>query len=140
MSMQDLAFPRSGASAPPAKRMLVITLPWPDSCLMPNRRNGRHWSATQAAKAKARSDGFYLAKQAAIGQAIREVGRLPMRITFAAPNLIRRDMDNLHAALKAALDGVAKGLGVDDSRFRPIVLDDSLDPTKRGYVKLEIEL
>jgi hypothetical protein len=29
-----------------------------------------------------------------------------------------RDEDNLQASLKAALDGVAAALGVDDSRFR----------------------
>ena len=137
MSMQDLAFPDI---ALPARKTLEIILPWPDSRLMPNRRHGKHWSAVQTAKAKSRGDGFFLAKQAIGDQKISPIGRLPMRITFAAPNLIRRDMDNLHAALKAALDGVAKGLGVDDSRFRPIVLDDSVDPTKRGYVKLEIEI
>lgn len=37
---------------------LIITLPWPDTSLMPNRKNGRHWGGTQAAKVRARQAGF----------------------------------------------------------------------------------
>jgi Holliday junction resolvase RusA-like endonuclease len=61
-----------------------------------------------------------------------------VKITFAAPDRIRRDLDNLHGAMKASLDGIAKALGVDDSRFVPVTLDRVLDKQKQGFVIVEI--
>src|SRR5690606_12629084 len=116
--------------------MIDITLPWPDSKLMPNRRHGKHWGASHPAKVRARQDAYYLAKSAKPA-AIPE-GAIPLRIEFHAPDARRRDIDNLLAAHKAALDGIAQALGVDDSRFRPITLDYLKDETKRGFVRIQI--
>lgn len=117
---------------------LTITLPWPDTSLMPNRKNGRHWGNTQAAKVRARQDGFMGAKIAMDREPFAASGRLSLRITFAAPDKRRRDIDNLLACIKPQLDGIAQALGVDDSQFRPVILDDSQDQSRQGFVTVEV--
>lgn len=117
---------------------LTIQLPWPDSRLMPNRKHGKHWAATQAVKIKARQDGYMAARQALGKGTLAFTGRVAMRLTFAAPDKRRRDLDNLHASCKASLDGIAQALGIDDSRFRPVTLDDAQDTEGRGFVLVEI--
>lgn len=116
--------------------MIQITLSWPDSKLMPNRRHGKHWASSQPAKVRARQDAYFLAKAAK--PATIPQGSLPLRIEFHAPDARKRDIDNLLAAHKAALDGIAQALGVDDSRFRPITLDYMKDENKRGFVRIQI--
>src|SRR5690606_27115060 len=117
---------------------LQIVLPWPDSRLMPNRKNGRHWGATADAKAQARGDGMKAAMASLRGNKVGFDGRIPLRVTFVAPNKRKRDLDNLLGAMKHALDGIAMYLGVDDSQFRPITLDDGLDKEKKGFVLVEL--
>lgn len=118
--------------------MITVTLPWPDSALFPNRKGGQHWATYQRAKASARMDGLLAAKQATscVMPALKE--RTPIRITFHAPDRRRRDIDGMHGAIKNALDGIAKGLGVDDSIFCPVTIDATLDPKKQGFVTVEI--
>jgi len=117
---------------------ITIRLPWPDSKLMPNRKSGRHWAGPQAAKVRARLDGAMLIKEAIGRNTITLADQIPVRITFAAPNRIRRDLDNLHAACKPSLDGIASALGVDDSRFVPVTLDKALDAAGQGFVIIDI--
>lgn len=115
---------------------ITIILPWPDSNLMPNRKNGKHWGSSQAAKVRARQDGYLAAKAAMKGPLVK--ARTPLSITFYAPDARRRDLDNLLSSCKSALDGVAQALGIDDSLFRPLIVNDGVDVNKLGYVKLEI--
>lgn len=117
---------------------LTITLPWPDPKLMPNRKNGRHWGTTQAQKEQARSDGYYAAQEALGRNVLDKPKRIPLKITFAAPNRMGRDIDNLLASLKHSLDGIAKGLGVNDKQFRPLIIDVLLDADRKGFVLVEI--
>lgn len=115
-----------------------VELPWPDPKLAPNRRNGKHWTATHAAKGKRLADARLLTLTA-MRQAgyIPPTGPLALTLTFCAPDRRRRDLDNLLAALKADFDGVAQALGVDDQLFEPITL--KRGPTGRpGKVVLEI--
>ena len=76
---------------------LIITLPWPDTSLMPNRKNGRHWGGTQAAKVRARQDGYFGAKKALGTSELVSQDRMPVKITFVAPDGRRRDIDNMLA-------------------------------------------
>jgi len=55
----------------------------------------------------------------AIGAGLVVDGRIKMKITFYPPDRKRRDDDNMIASFKAARDGLADALGVDDRRFRP---------------------
>lgn len=119
---------------------LTIKLPWVDSRLMPNRKNGRHWGGSQDAKVRARQDG-HMSTLAALGRNKMLLSKtVGVRITYAAPDNRHRDLDNLLAASKASLDGIAKALGVDDKCFRPITLDAAVDTQKQGFVLVEIGL
>jgi crossover junction endodeoxyribonuclease RusA len=104
-----------------------IVLPFPPSDLFPNKANGKHWSSTRAIKDGYRDTAFYLTKQAGQLSAFFVLdGRdesVPMKITFVQPDNRHRDVDNMLAAAKHALDGVAKALGLDDRVFRPIVVN-----------------
>ena len=115
-----------------------IELPWPDSSLAPNRKNGRHWGAVHSAKVKRLADARYLALAAMRQQGYAPPpGTLPLVVTFHAPDKRRRDLDNLLAALKADFDGVAQALGVDDQQFEPLTLRRGA-PVKGGLVVLEV--
>jgi crossover junction endodeoxyribonuclease RusA len=105
--------------------LLTITLPFPDSDLMPNRRLGKHWAQSNAAKKKAWDDAYILAHQAI--QAYRGEWTptnqpVPVTLTFFAPDKRHRDLDNLLAASKSCLDGVAAALRMDDREFEPVTL------------------
>lgn len=117
---------------------LIITLPWPDTSLMPNRKNGRHWGGTQAAKVRARQDGYFGAKRALGTSELVSQDRMPVKITFVAPDGRRRDIDNMLACIKPQLDGIAQALRIDDSRFRPITLDDGRDANEVGFLIVEV--
>jgi crossover junction endodeoxyribonuclease RusA len=103
---------------------LIVRLPWPDPSLMPNRKNGTHWTKTKAAK-----DAQRLAGKVCTQAALQVTGpqewkeRIPLSLLYVMPDKRHRDADNLLAASKAILDGMAEALGVDDRRFGPILLD-----------------
>lgn len=101
---------------------MIVRLPFPDPSLFPNRKNGKHWSASHNAKVSAREGGYFAAKQAQAGFSDKG-GAIPVSIVFVQPDNRRRDLDGMLSAMKPALDGIAKALGVDDSRFRPITID-----------------
>lgn len=110
--------------------MLTITLPFPASDLMPNRRLGKHWGVTNGAKSRAYSDAYALTYQAMSGyrgEWTPTSGRVPVVLTFNPPDKRKRDLDNMLAAAKSALDGVAAALHMDDREFEPVTL-------KRGPV------
>lgn len=102
---------------------ITITLPWPDPALSPNRKNGKHWAAVHALKNRAKTDAHYLTMAAVVDQGLPEFApQIPLTLTFHTPDRRARDADNLLAASKPLLDGMAGALGVDDSRFEPIVI------------------
>ncbi|MBR8654213.1 hypothetical protein KDH83_13005 [Achromobacter sp. Marseille-Q0513] len=117
---------------------LTIRLPWPDTSLMANRKGGKHWGSTHAAKVRARDAAFFAAKEALGRNSLTADSQTPVSITWVAPNRIRRDLDGLLSAEKPRLDGIAAALGIDDSQFRPITLDRALDAEKKGFVLVEI--
>ena len=92
----------------------MIDLPWPSRILSPNCR--AHWSGIARAKRTARNQAGWLAR-AAYGDTFKGCDSVTVSITYCPPDNRRRDADNIVASLKAALDGVADGIGVDDSRF-----------------------
>jgi crossover junction endodeoxyribonuclease RusA len=117
---------------------MIINLPWPDPSLSPNRKNGRHWGAVNAAKGKRLADARLLTLQAmSCAGYVPPAGTLALSITFHAPDKRRRDLDNLLAAMKADFDGISQALGVDDQLFNPLTLRRG-DVIKGGAVVLEI--
>jgi crossover junction endodeoxyribonuclease RusA len=101
-----------------ASHPITITLPWPAPALNPNSRV--HFIKLAKFKKKAKADAIW-ATCAAVPVGDRKLGpggQLKVTILAYPPTLRNRDDDNLIASLKAAFDGVAFALGVDDSRFR----------------------
>lgn len=97
-------------------------LPWPSPVLHPNARE--HHMPIAQAKKKAKKD----AHAAALADKLRAPdtrGKFKVELVFHPPSHDKlgrraprdRDEDGLVASMKAALDGVAGALGVDDSRF-----------------------
>lgn len=120
--------------------MLTVELPFPDSSLMPNRKNGRHWGAVHGAKSAAFDAGYYLTHEAAkrhTGTWHPTSGQVPVTLTFCPPDRRKRDLDNLLAACKPVLDGVAAALLMDDREFEPVTLKRG-EPRKAGAVVLEV--
>lgn len=107
--------------------MLIVRLPFPNPSLMPNRKNGTHWSKTNAAKERQFADARMLTLAALSVTGPQEwPERIPVSILYLSPDKRHRDADNLLAASKSQLDGIANALGVDDKRFCPILIDKAL--------------
>ncbi len=95
--------------------MTPIVLAWPHRDLHPNSR--MHWGR----KAKAVKAARYQAGLAAMVAGWQAValppGRLHLWLDFYPPDRRRRDDDGLLSSMKAARDGIADTLGIDDARF-----------------------
>lgn len=119
--------------------MIAVTLPWPSAKLNPNRSNGGHWSSTSALRKSARAQAQMLVAgvMQACSVARGAAGPLALTITFIQPDRRARDRDNLLAALKPSLDGVADALGVNDAQFEPVLLRREYG-AKPGAVRIEI--
>lgn len=115
---------------------LRVILPWPPSALSPNSRPP-HWSVLAKAKRAYRSACHYQALAAGWRTGVFAADdRLHVRLMFVPPDRRRRDMDNLIAAMKAGLDGLADALGVDDSRWTLTCAID--DGSIGGMVRVEV--
>ena len=93
---------------------LFVELSWPAKQLSPN---GRYHHMVRHRYAKAAKTEAGWATKAAPGW--RDFGgdRFDVLIRAYPPVNRRRDADNIIASCKAALDGIADALGVDDSTF-----------------------
>lgn len=119
---------------------MIITLPWPDRKLSPNARV--HWRAKAPVTAKARKDAA-LATYAALGCGLRTVrdalageGKIPLEVRFYPPDRRHRDDDSMVSSFKAARDGIADALGVNDRRFRPHYVFEDAEKPGRIEVRL----
>lgn len=117
---------------------MKVVLPWPDRRMSPNARV--HWAVLANVKAKARKDAAY-AVYAALEGGLREArlklageGPIAFRVTFYPPDKRQRDDDNLVSMVKAARDGIADALGVNDRRFRSEYTFE--EPCKPGRVEV----
>lgn len=108
---------RELAQLAPHEFELQLSFPAPE--LMQNRREGRHWSYAHEAKVAQRQEAYLLARQSITqsGFEARPDARHRVEMVFCPPDNRRRDVSNLHAAMKAALDGIAEAMEIDDSAF-----------------------
>lgn len=88
-------------------------LPWPDKRLSPNSRH--HWAQVARAKKAAKRTAHYTVLEAGIGKI--DATAVNVKLSFYPPSKRHYDADNLIASHKAALDGIAEAIGVDDSKF-----------------------
>jgi len=116
-------------------KTLNVELPWPDRALSPNSRT--HWRAKHAAFQDARNEAFSLVINGRIF-AVNVQGDIAVTITWKPPSKRRHDADNVLASLKAALDGIALALGVDDQCFNPITIRRA-DPIPGGGVHITVK-
>jgi crossover junction endodeoxyribonuclease RusA len=90
----------------------VIRLPWPEPALWQNRKV--HWARRAKATKSARKTAWALALE-------QKVPRIPnaiLEFEFYPPTNAKRDIQNMPATQKAAIDGIADAMGCDDSEFR----------------------
>ena len=95
--------------------MSAIEIVWPPSQLSGHAKGSWRGKAGLTAKHRAWAKAATLA--AAI-PALPASGDIGLRITFHPPNR-RGDRTNYPNRLKAAIDGIAGALGVNDRRFLP---------------------
>lgn len=93
---------------------MQISLPWPHKSLSPNART--HHMALAAEKRRARQAAFWLASEA-MPRSYVAPEATHVSMTFCPPDNRRRDLDNMLSSMKAALDGVAEAIRVDDSAW-----------------------
>jgi crossover junction endodeoxyribonuclease RusA len=111
-----------------------LFLPWPDKRLSPNARV--HWSSLARAKKSAKRAAYYTTLEAGIGKI--EAESINVTLSFYPPSNRGFDADNLISAHKAALDGVALAIGVNDKIFN--VSGACHGPIqKNGMVKVSLE-
>jgi Holliday junction resolvase RusA-like endonuclease len=106
---------------------MQIILPFPDSSLNPNRKNGKHWSVTNKAKNTAKEYAYYATREAR-ERFKSEIDIKVLEIYFIAPDKRKRDLDNLLASAKNSIDGICLALGIDDHEFDKVIIN-------RGYQK-----
>lgn len=90
---------------------LALQIPWPPRELSPNDMSHR---MVKWRKSRLYKHDCFLATRA-LGKTAKDT--VTIDIVFHPPTDRRRDQDNLIASLKYGLDGVAKGLDLDDSQF-----------------------
>lgn len=115
-----------------------IDLPWPYGILSPNARV--HWRTSARAKSVYRRACWVATLQQidCSQNFLRDIRSVPLRIDFAPPGGRKvRDLDNLVAAMKSGLDGVADALRVDDAIFQPLTAVVSA-PAGKGKVIVTI--
>lgn len=93
---------------------MMIRLPWPHKFLSPNSRE--HWATVSREKRRARQAAFWIASEA-MGRDWTAPDRPHVHLVFCPPDNKARDLDNLLASMKAALDGVSEAIGVDDRKW-----------------------
>lgn len=113
---------------------IIIQLPWPSRSLSPNAR--AHWRRVAEIKKLAKRDAFYATRS--IRREAIEADRLTAKVTFSPPDRRSRDLDNMIASMKAAFDGIAQAVGVDDSKWH-LRIAPVADPVKGGKVLVELE-
>ena len=113
---------------------ILIRLSWPDKALAPHAKG--HWRP----KAKATKAYRAEAGMAAIAQSINKLNTDTPRLVFAfhPPDKRRRDLQNMPAMMKAAIDGIADAMGCDDHGFRCVWPEAFSDTVKGGCVLVEV--
>lgn len=115
---------------------LCIVLPFPPASLSGHAKG--HWRARSDPTARQRETGCLLTRAALRRHGklvLPATGDIPIRVTFIPPDR-RGDRWNFPARLKAAIDGVADGLGVNDKRFLPTIVHG--EPEKPGRVEVVV--
>lgn len=96
---------------------ITITLPIPQSNLSPNNRT--HWRGKIGTKNTQKTTAYSMALK---HKGKYKTGNIEADITFHAATNHPYDLDNKLAALKSAIDGIALGMGFNDTAINPIII------------------
>ncbi len=114
---------------------VLLRLGWPDKALSPHAKG--HWRPKARATRTARIEARIIALQQGAQRIPRpETARLVF--AFHPPDRRKRDLHNMPATMKAAIDGIADAMGVDDNKFRCAWPEVFSDPVKGGCVLIEV--
>ena len=95
---------------------MTICLPWPSKDLSPNARV--HYRTKAAATKAYREQAYWLTRERfPFIHQFPSDGPIRLRFDFHPPDKRKRDLDNMLASCKAAIDGIADALEVNDQRF-----------------------
>lgn len=111
-----------------------LVLPFPPRELNPNVI--LHWAKKAKIKAIQKEIGFSLSERYS-GCFGNE--NLKISMIFYPSTKRQIDLDNCLASCKSILDGIAKGLRVNDKQFRPITIDFGKPTKDNPRVELRIE-
>lgn len=109
----------------------TFTLPWPPSLL--SGHNEGHWADKSATVKKHREWAWKAVLEAK--PVIPAEGDILLHIRFVPPDR-RGDRTNFANRCKPAIDGIADGLRVNDSRFLPSY--EFAEPEKPGRLEITI--
>lgn len=112
----------------------LIRMPWPPRALWQNART--HWRKRGDATKLYRQEACVLALQQSIKRLTTTAPRLVF--SFHPPDKRRRDLQNMPATQKAAIDGIADAMGCDDNGFRCVWPETWGEPVKGGCVMIEV--
>ena len=117
--------------------MIEVNLPWPPNELSPNFRG--HWAVISRAKKTYRSAARTLTLKALWRvTGFERAQEIRLAYVFCPPMARSYDRDNLAARMKAATDGIADALCMNDRgfHFAPAQIGEKV---KGGMVRLTIE-
>src|SRR5574343_2095328 len=114
--------------------MSTYSLPWPAKELSPNARV--HWATLARMKKVYRMAAAYCVMQQ--GGKKLTAKSLQVRVSFVPPDRRKRDKENMLAAIKAGLYGLADALGVDNSAWE-LTIAPVLPPDGNPRVIVEVE-
>lgn len=93
-----------------------LNMPWFPRVLSPNSRG--HWSEVAKAKKSYRELWYFLTKEAFARKPLPGTyAQVHLTIEFYPPTKHKQDLDNMLAAIKSGLDGLADALNVNDEQF-----------------------
>ena len=110
----------------------MIALPFPDKSLWPNGRS--HWAVKAREAKKLRQEAAWATKAASV-----RVGDspIPLHITvYPKAKGPAPDPDNAVAACKAAIDGIADALGINDRHFAAPTV--TVSPERLGRITITV--
>jgi crossover junction endodeoxyribonuclease RusA len=113
-----------------------MKIPYPPKELMPNRKNGSHWATTKKIKTQAKNEAYIIALQHKPKIPLDKESKYKLSLIYYQSDNRHRDLDNLLAASKPQIDGIAQALGIDDRQFAPI----SIDRAKADEFYVEVKI
>ena len=105
---------------------ITIEMGLPDPALRPNGR--AHWRVVAAAKKQAKGTALVLALAA--GDGTKWTAAMLDVVWFAKTKRYVPDDDNAWGSLKAARDGIAAAIGIDDKHVRQGVMRMDVDKAR----------